>query len=186
MIAMNKMCARGIHLLFFVCLVPFVITACGEGDGHTTLNVEFIEHPSGGEFIQELQSSFSVTRNFEDRSTIFETEPPPNDIDIRFEWWFGSPGSSGSPVPVLQPWDLVIDTDRDGWRWTVRADPDSYLVNEWWVRATWRDDDGRHEVDSRRALCLPLPSDVRAPIVSLDGNVKEDVDTPASNLERLR
>jgi hypothetical protein len=146
MIKTNK-CAIKITLL----VILITASGCGEGDGKTTLDVQFVSQPSGGSLVNTVSADFSVDRNFEDNSGLLQSSASPRDITLRAEWVFEAGDRSFTEV-VARDQLRVTDGDRSVYSYAHSAGENSVLLNYYYLELSWEDDNGFNQITSDKAF----------------------------------
>lgn len=136
--------------IIIILAIPFLLIKCGVGDGETTLNVSFTNHPSSGTNVNELEANFRVERNFEDNSNIFQESDEPDDIRMTVEWWWMA--GDRSETDQMSSRNITIDSDSERLQSSLSAGSGRILLNYWYLKILWEDDDGFHEIESREAF----------------------------------
>ena len=139
---------------------------CGTGDGKTTVDASFTSNPQGGEYVQEVDAEFILSRSFEDESGLFESTGSPENVNVTVEWIFEPRTGTGKEVVTSDV--VTLDSDSESFRASYSAGSGNVLLNYWSVRLTWTDDNGRKTQESLQALCtapdLSAPSAKTAPV----------------------
>jgi len=136
--------------LIFIFIITSLFFGCGVGDSETTLNVNFVSHPSGGFNQSSAEAVFSVERNFKDKGTIFHTKDEPEDILLTIEWWWEA--GDRSSTELVSSRSLLISDDSQTYSSTHSARAGYILLNYYWIKIMWEDDNGLQTRVSRKAF----------------------------------
>jgi len=141
-----------------------VTAGCGKGQGKTTLDAHFVDHPVGGEYITRVEARFDVNRSFTDQSGVFQTPPKPEDVTVTVEWIYAN--YDGTNPTVAYSDQMVIDEESERGSYYYEAPEGKVLVGNWYLRLTWRDDEGRRTVESTAAVCTNPSTENAAPVTA--------------------
>ena len=144
---MNRFISGKIILL----LLMYALSSCSTGDGRTVLNIDIYNHPDSGYQVDYVRANFEVEREFIDESNIFQTAGEPDDIQITIEWWWQAGDFSETRKVATRT--TYINQDFDSFTTTYYAESGYVLLNYYWVRIIWTDDDGTWYVESNKANC---------------------------------
>ena len=154
-----------------------VTAGCGKGQGETTLDARFLEHPDGGQYISRVEAEFNLNRSFTDQSGLFQTPPKPEDLTVTVEWVYAN--YDGTNPTVAYSDEVVVDEESENRLYYYEAPEGKVLVGNWYLRLTWRDDDGRQTATSTAAVCTnPSTTNGSPPVAGV-------VDAPVPSSSKL-
>ena len=107
----------------------------------TQLSVSITQNPSGGAQVNSVSAKF--------QGSINGTVKP---VSVTAEWWWEDGYHSNSKIKSST--EYTFDSGSITSKSTVLSAPTGYiLLNYYWVKITWTDDDGQHSIESSKAYC---------------------------------
>lgn len=107
----------------------------------TNLSLTVTEHPDGGKLVNQ------VSANFE--GAITGTVTP---VSVTVEWWWEDGNHENSEMQESE--EIIFNSSNVTLKSTIyKAPPNYFLLNYYWVKFTWTDDNGQHEVKTSKAFC---------------------------------
>ena len=134
---------KKIKLIIIVLLTVSLFTTCQKDKtpAETNLNVLITQNPNGGEQVNSVSVQFS--------GKITGTE---KSVPVIVEWWWEDGNHSNSKIKSSA--EYTFDSATTTTKSTVwSADSGYILLNYFWVKITWTDDDGQHSIESSKAYC---------------------------------
>ena len=107
----------------------------------TNLSLTVTEHPDGGKQVSQ------VSANFE--GVISGTVSP---VSVTVEWWWEDGNHDNSKMVDSE--EIIFNSSNVTTKSTIYKAATGYiLLNYYWVRFIWTDDNGQHEIKSSKAFC---------------------------------
>ena len=133
---------KKIRLFILALLTIALFSACGEDEPKPTrLEVSITEHPLGGAQVSSVSARFNGTVTGKQKS-----------IQVTVEWWWES--GDHTENRVISSTQYVFDSDNTTSKSTVHSAGSGFiLLNYYWIKITWTDDDGQHVLESNKAYC---------------------------------
>ena len=140
---------------YLVIGLALVFIACDDGiirPEETLVEIEFISQPQGGSDLTSIQAVFEAELDY-DEGGFRPGDDTPDSVTIRCEWWWHD--ASGSNLTFVKA-DSFMISDEDDYEFTTRVTTTAghVLIDYFWVEISWEDDDGTHQLNSDKALCV--------------------------------
>ena len=132
-------------------LLMISTSSCGVGDGQTILNVSISNHPDSGFAVEQLSANIKTKRDFIDKSSVFQTVGEPRAISLTIEWWWQSGDFEQRKLVASER--VSVNEEFASFRTTYSAPENHVLLNYYWVKIKWEDDNGNEVIESRKAYC---------------------------------
>jgi len=135
-------------LFYFLAVFGFIflITSCDKDDDETvvkkaTLDLTVKTQPEGGKSVNSVNCEFTGAVSTSNKS-----------IQVTVEWWWESLDHSNSKI--MNSEQVTFSSTSATSKSTVyKAGTGYILLNYYWVKFKWTDDDGSHEMESGKAYC---------------------------------
>ena len=131
-------------------IIPFVVFSllsfygCPKDDPEplpTTLNLTITEHPDGGKQVNQVSAKFE--------GAITGTITP---VSVTVEWWWEDVNHNNSKM--VESEEIIFNSGNVTIKSTIyKAQVGYILMNYYWVKFTWTDDNGQHETETSKAYC---------------------------------
>jgi len=129
---------RVIMPAFLLGIISFQVGGCF--GGKTSLSVSITSNPQGGRRVSALYCSF---RGQLSRGGVFSCSPSP--IAVTVEWWWENYYHHNQTLMQSEHYTFTSETPV-----TYTAEyskPGSYLLNYYWVKIKWTDEDGTSHIE---------------------------------------
>jgi hypothetical protein len=132
-------------LLYFLAVSGFIflITSCDKDDETTptVLSLNVKTQPEGGRSVNSVSCEFTGSLNVSDKS-----------VQVTVEWWWESLDHENSKL--MNSEQVTFSSVNSTSKSTVHSAASGYiLLNYYWVKFKWTDDNGSHEIESGKAYC---------------------------------
>ena len=133
-------------------IIPFVVFSllsfygCPKSDVApeplpTNLNLTITEHPDGGKRVNQVLAKFE--------GTITGTVTP---VSVTVEWWWEDVNHDNSKM--VESEEIIFNSDNVTIKSTIyKAQTGYILMNYYWAKFIWTDDNGQHETETSKAFC---------------------------------
>ena len=106
-----------------------------------SLNLTITEHPDGGKQVNQVSAKFE--------GAITGTITP---VSVTVEWWWEDGNHENSKM--VESEEIIFNSGNVTIKSTIYKAPASYfLLNYYWAKFTWTDDNGQHEIKTSKAYC---------------------------------
>ena len=140
------------NTLSLIALIAMIMIGCSK-DPKTELIVSFTQHPSGGYGVDSVSAQFTGKLDFTaGKKFIFFSEGDPKPITATVEWWWVNYYHENQKKVETET--QIFNSENYSTRSTVyKARPGNVLLNYYWVKIHWTDDEGSHSTESVKAYC---------------------------------
>jgi len=131
------------YILLLTLMITILLSSCKKDDPSLTkLNINITKQPTGGSQVN------SVPINFQ--GIITGTVKP---IVVTVEWWWEN--GFHSDQKLKSSTQTTFSSGHSTLKSSVWSAPSGYyLLNYFWAKISWTDDDGPHLIESSKAYCV--------------------------------
>ena len=142
---------------FLFATILLFLAGCSRTKPKTTLDINFSQHPSGGHNVSSVSAQFRGRLDFTKGKGIFQSKGSPKSITVTVEWWWEN--AYGANAQKIESSSVTFYSESYSTQSTYHsASPGYVLLNYWWVKIRWSDDDGSHRIESSKAHCYSSSS----------------------------
>ena len=132
----------------FILSFVFLFSACKKEEitpdpppPDVTLNLSVTNQPDGGNQVNTVSCEYDGSVSVSDES-----------IQVTVEWWWEDGNHENAALKDSE--QVTFDSKNTVSKSTVYSAGSGYvLLNYYWVKFKWTDDDGSHEIESGKAYC---------------------------------
>ncbi|MCS7232418.1 MAG: hypothetical protein RMJ67_09835 [Elusimicrobiota bacterium] len=127
--------------LFILLLLTFVTIITGCTPPKTILILQITSHPQGGYKVSQLSCSFSGYLSGGNKP-----------ITVTVEWWWENYYGANDTIEKTETYVFSSKTPTS-YTTYISYGPNIYLLNFWWVKIYWTDDEGYKKIESNKVYC---------------------------------
>jgi len=129
------------YYILLILSFVFVFSSCKKEIIPTTLNLSVTTQPEGGNEVNSVSCEFEGTVSVPDQS-----------IPVTVEWWWENGDHENATMKDSE--QVTFNSENSVSKSTVYSAASGYiLLNYYWVKLKWTDDEGSHEIESGKAYC---------------------------------
>jgi len=130
------------YYLLIILSIVLIFSSCKKEEIlPTTLSLNVTTQPQGGTQVNTVSCEFNGTVSEADKS-----------ISVTVEWWWEDGNHENAALKDSEE-VLFSSSSPVSKSTTYSAGPGYVLVNYYWVKLKWTDDNGAHEIESGKAFC---------------------------------
>ena len=144
------------NVLSLIALIAMITVGCSK-DPKTKLIISFTQHPSGGDGVSSVSTQFRGKLDFtKGKKFIFFSEGDPKPITATVEWWWENYYHQNQEM--IKTETQIFNSESYSTRSTIFNAGSGYvLLNYFWVKIHWTDDEGSYSIESDKAYCSFAP-----------------------------
>ena len=129
------------YFIIIILSFVFIFSSCKEDIIPTELNLIVSSNPQGGTQVSSVSCSFDGSVSVPDQS-----------VQVTVEWWWEDGNHSNAEMKDSE--QVTFNSENTVSKSTVYSAGSGYiLLNYYWVKFKWTDDNGSHEKESGKAFC---------------------------------